>query len=136
MPRDADLGLHFLDELARRRAADRLTAHDSIALGLVRRRVTDHQQWPHLANAFVAGAKSRVDLVFAEFHRRAERRDIRTAASEDSDSVNHKALAVQRDSLVLEKWDHFAFVQVARQRKYRRACAAHVGDDLARIVNP
>src|SRR4029077_3250669 len=54
MPRDADLRLHFFDKPARRRTADRFAAHDSIALGVVGRRVTDHQQRPHLADGFVA----------------------------------------------------------------------------------
>src|ERR1700730_8751161 len=110
MPRDTNLGLHFLDKLARRGAADRLAAYYSIALRVVGRRVTDHQQRPHVADGLVAGAKRRVDFVFAEFDRRAERRDIRTAASEDSDSAYHEALAVQRDPFVFKKWDYLALV--------------------------
>src|SRR6266481_4779734 len=128
MSRDADFGLHFFDKLARCAAADRLTAHYPIALGVVGRRMTDHQQRPDLADGFVAGTKRRVDFVFAYFERRAERRDIRTAASEDSDPVFHEALAVQRYPFRFEKWDHLALIKVARQREHRWACAAHVRD--------
>src|SRR5260370_33928781 len=135
MPRDAYLGLHFFDELARRRAADRPAAHDPIAFRIIRRRMTDHQEGPHLADRFIAGAKSRVDFVFAEFDRGAERCDIRAAASEDSDPANRETLAVERDPLLFEKRYHLAPIELARHREHRGARPAHVGDDLARVLD-
>src|SRR5579862_8339870 len=40
MPRNANVGLHFFDKPARGGAPDRLAAHDSIAFGIERRRMT------------------------------------------------------------------------------------------------
>src|SRR5258708_5232128 len=103
MPRDADLGLNFLDKPARRRAADRAAAgaaaNDSMALGIVGGLGTDQRTRPPLVDVLAAGARGVVDFVLARSHRRPNGCNIRTAASEDSDPLNHKALAMQRDSL-------------------------------------
>ena len=47
----------------------------------------------------------------------------------------HQALAVQRDSVRFEERDHFAPVEVARQREYGGTSAAHVVEDFARVVD-
>src|SRR5277367_5658976 len=78
--RNAHVGLHLFDKLARGGAADRLAAHDSIAFGIIRRRMTDHQKRPHVAHEVVASAQRRVDFVLGELGRRTERRDVRPAA--------------------------------------------------------
>src|SRR5271154_1931023 len=110
---DTNVGLHFLDEAARGRAADGLAAEDAVALGVERRRVTDHQQRTHVADGLVAGAQRRVDFVLGELGRSAERRDVRPAASENADSIFHETLAVQRDAVGLEKRNDFAPVEIA-----------------------
>src|ERR1700722_13545853 len=74
VPRDANVGLHLFDELARGGAADRLAAHDSIAFRVERRWVTDHEERTHVAHEVVAGAQRRVDFVLGAFRGRADRR--------------------------------------------------------------
>src|SRR5277367_2910243 len=106
VPRDAYVGLHLFDEPARGGATDRLPAADSIAFGVERRRMTDHEQRTHVAHKVVTSAQRRVDFVLAEFERCAERRNVRPAASEDPDPVLHQTLAMQRDSIRFEKRNH------------------------------
>src|SRR5580692_9829833 len=118
--RNANVGLHFFDELARGGAADRLAAHDSIAFGVERRWMTDHQERPHVAHEVVAGAQRRVDFVLGELGGRTERRDVRPAASEDADSARHPTLAMQRDSIGFEKRNDFALVEIAGEREHGR----------------
>ena len=90
VPRDANVGLHFLDKLTCGGAADRLAAHDSIAFRVERRWMTDHEERTHVAHEVVTGAQRRVDLVLGELERRAERRDIRPAASKNADPASER----------------------------------------------
>src|SRR5690348_11278329 len=135
MTRDANVGLYFLDKPARRRAAYRLAADNAVAFRLVGRRMADHQERTMAAHLLVALLKRCVDFVLGQLGRRPKRGDIRAAASEDRESIEYHALPVQRDSLGFEVGDHFALIEVARNRKYSRARAAHVVDYLARVLD-
>jgi hypothetical protein len=55
--------------------------------------------------------------------------------SEDSYSANSQTLPVQRDSVLFEKRDHLAPIEITRDRQHRRARAAHVGQHFARIID-
>ena len=85
------------------------------------------------AHLLVTSHQGRVNLIFAKLHRCVEGRDIGAAAAEDRDAVTHHPAAVQRHAFALEKRNHLAAVQVARQREHVGASAAHVVDHLARV---
>src|ERR1700726_1660327 len=112
MARDANVGFELFDETARRRAAHRSAADDTTALRLEWRRMADHQEWAAVTHLGVAAHQHFIDFVLGEFVWRPERRDIRSPAAENSNTVDHDALAMQRDPFHFEELNHLALVEV------------------------